>query len=118
MTLFPSVRISDLKRDVALKKARLDESAAAVRSTMVSQANPSNLIKHPSWLIGGVISTLATFKIGGKVIGWVAKNKLRGGWIGKIAATGGILAAKKLLPLATAALMKGLESFTKKRRAD
>ncbi len=115
MNLFPSVRLSELKNDVRLKKSRLDGSAAAVRSTFAEQAAPTNLLKHPTWLIGGIISTLATLKIGGKVVGFLAKSQLKGGIGGKIAAVGGAIVMKKVLPIAATAAIKAIESFVKKR---
>ena len=72
--IFPQVRISQLSRDVELKRAAFEDSKAGLRSAVRRKLSPLNLLKeNPQWLIGAVMSLAGVGGIG-KLFGKFTRN--------------------------------------------
>lgn len=108
--IFPEVRLSELKADVELKRRQLENSSENIKASLSDLSRPLNFLKkNPLTALGGLVSTLVAFKA---ATGLFKKR----GFLGKVAAFGGAMFARNVLPLATRGVLAGLDALYKKKK--
>ncbi|MCG3204802.1 MAG: hypothetical protein KCHDKBKB_01519 [Elusimicrobia bacterium] len=91
--IFPKVSLSQLKSDVQIKKASLDESAGQLKSSLADMKNPLNLIKkHPLLFLGGIGSSVAALTA-------TVKTLNKGKWFKYLTSLAGTYVLRRVFPL-------------------
>jgi hypothetical protein len=113
--IFPPVRISQLSRDVELKRAAFEDSKAGVQRAVRRKLSPLNLLReNPQWLIGAVMSFVGVGGLG-KVFGVFTKNGhssngKKSGLLASLLRFGGRTAMRTVAPVAFSAVKFAFKS--------
>lgn len=113
--IFPEVRISQLSRDVELKRAAFEESKNGVQRAVRRKLSPLNLLKeNPQWIAGAVMSLVGMGGIG-KVFHVFGRNGhssngKKSGLLASLLKFGGRTAMKTVAPVAFSAVKFAFKS--------
>ncbi len=129
--IFPAMRLSDLRRDVADKRLAFDRSARDLKSEVKRKLSPLNLLKeNPQWLIAPAMSLFSAGTLGKFLVGLIphrnghSKNgngskKSQSGFLAGLLKFGGRTMFKSVTPLAFTAVKfafkSALRSFRQRR---
>ena len=120
--IFPDVRVSDLRRDVAAKRDFFERSQADLKRAIRRKFSLINILKeHPQIWMGAAFSLLSATGVG-KLVGLAgaARNghsKLKkSGLLGTLLRFGGRTAVRTVLPMALSAIKLAFKSAFKSRR--
>jgi hypothetical protein len=104
VSLFPPDRLSDLERDMHIKRERLDASQARLFDRAHAQITPINIFK------GSLMSTL----FGLPALFFIGKFIWKGGLMSKIAKTGLLFGLKTAAPVIKPFFTSLVKKITKK----
>ena len=123
--IFPSVRLSQLERDVEDKRRAFENSQSAFASLIRHKARPVVFVReHPRLLLGSAFTLLTSSKLASKALHGLFSRKgslfwkiLKAGWAWKVAKLAGRTILRRGLPKGSSPWVNLLSALLAFRRS-